>query len=315
MYKLVVIACIAVILALAGLTISQHGAQAVDFTLNNGAECRSLDPHQISWKHEFRVAYALFEGLMAPKVDPPLGGEPRGRTGAGPNAGDRRHRAGGGPEFRPEPRRPDVHLPHPSRRPLVQRPAGDGATVRLELEADDDAADRGRLRRHDVCHRRAREYFGGLVKYEQAKKDQQAGKPAPASAPGPPSFDSVGLTAPDARTLVVRLKAPTAYFLELTSFPPFCPVYPPLLESMPAEVGRGQDENGITIYDESWTNPGTMVCDGPFVLASRAFKSEMVLAANPYYWDRAHVRLRRIRVLAIDDDSASLNAYESAPAT
>ncbi len=138
----------------------------------------------------------------------------------------------------------------------------------------------------------ARDYYRRLA----------AGKPA--------SFDSVGVKVLDEHTLQVKLENPCGYFLELTAFPPFFPVYRPLLEKYPYSETPVY-YNGITAYSEKWTDPDKIITNGPFLLKDHWDKQEMVLEKNPYYWDREHVALKRVRALAIEDVKASLHAYES----
>ena len=60
----------------------------------------------------------------------------------------------------------------------------------------------------------------------------------------------VGVAAPDDSTLVVRLKAPTAYFLFLTEFYTYQPV----------------PRRTIEKYGNRWIQPGKIVSNGPFRL-------------------------------------------------
>jgi len=81
-------------------------------------------------------------------------------------------------------------------------------------------------------------------------------------------FSQVGVKAPDARTLIVTLTHPTAFFLELTSFQTLCPVYLP----------------GIEKYGNNWMKPPNLVSNGPYCLKVWRLNDYILLEANPYYW-------------------------------
>ncbi len=81
MYKVVVTACSLVVASLVATVVWRSDGVTAEFTFNNGLEVNSLDPHVISWKHDIRIANALFEGLMAFDVLPPSPGERIGRLG------------------------------------------------------------------------------------------------------------------------------------------------------------------------------------------------------------------------------------------
>ena len=284
MYKVVVIACIAVIASLLAMTFWTQGPKSqVDLTFNNELEANHLDPHRMSWQHEIRIANALFEGLLAFKVNPPQPGQAQGDIVVVPGMAQRY-------EVSPDGRTYTFHI-----RPDARWSNGQPVTAPQfrwswqRVMTPVTAADYASMM---FVIQGAKAYFDAL----------QAGQPA--------SFESVGVKAPDDRTLVVTLAQPSGFFLELLAFVPFMPVYPPLLQSVPKAGSPVQ--GGITVYDEdAWTQPGKIVGNGPFVLASRLFKREMVLEKNPLYWDAANVTLNHVRVLAIEDVNAALQAYES----
>ncbi len=106
-------------------------------------------------------------------------------------------------------------------------------------------------------------------------------------------FSQVGVKAPDARTLVVTLSHPTAYFLELTSFQTLCPVHLPTVKK----------------YGDSWTKPGHIVSNGPYILTEWRLNDYIMVEANPYYW--RPVRVHRIEVLPTDNAMTCFNLFYS----
>lgn len=91
-------------------------------------------------------------------------------------------------------------------------------------------------------------------------------------------FSRVGVKAPDRRTLVVELVAPTAFFLDLTSFQTYMPVH----------------QNTVQTHQEKWTAPENMVSNGAFLLEEWSPEKRIVLRRNPAYWNAGTVQLREI---------------------
>ncbi len=104
-------------------------------------------------------------------------------------------------------------------------------------------------------------------------------------------------TALDDSTFEVTLKAPTPYFLGLTAFYTFFPVYQPAVEAGP---------------DGAWaTDPELSVVNGPFMLESYTNADKAVLVKNPNYWRADQVKLDKIEALMIVDEATALTGYES----
>jgi len=105
----------------------------------------------------------------------------------------------------------------------------------------------------------------------------------------------VGLTAPDDSTFVVRLRAPTAYFLSLTSYYAFMPT--------PRHV--------IERWGDQWTRREHIVNNGAFHLAYWKQNERFEFTPNPRYWDAAHVRLKKITGYTPDGISTAANIYKA----
>ena len=106
----------------------------------------------------------------------------------------------------------------------------------------------------------------------------------------------LNVTATDDKTLVVKLKSVTPYFLELTAFPAYYPVQKATVEA-----------NG-----EKWaTDPSTYVSNGAYTLKTWNHKAEMVYVKNPNYWNAANVGPEEITFVLMEDDAAQLSAYEN----
>jgi len=105
----------------------------------------------------------------------------------------------------------------------------------------------------------------------------------------------LGLAAPDESTFVVHLAQPTSYFLFTTSYYTLLPVPRPVIEK----------------YGQRWTNPKTIVSNGPFVLEKWRQGDRFVFVKNPRYWDARTVRLQKIVALSVDDLNTCANLYKA----
>ncbi len=97
-------------------------------------------------------------------------------------------------------------------------------------------------------------------------------------------FSQVGVKVIDARTLEVRLGAPTPYFLQLLDHHSFYAVPRHVLER------HGSPTDRFT----GWTRPGNFVGNGPFVLTEWKLNKFLRVERNPEYWDADAVRLNAV---------------------
>ncbi len=108
-------------------------------------------------------------------------------------------------------------------------------------------------------------------------------------------LSALGVQAPDSKTLIVKLKYPTPYFLELTAFPTYYPVYKAGDLANPDWAGEGGPH---------------YVSNGPFQLKKWEHESEILVTKNPYYWDAASVKLAGIDLAMIDDTTTEFYMFE-----
>ncbi len=103
------------------------------------------------------------------------------------------------------------------------------------------------------------------------------------------SPSTVGLRAPDDRTLVVELSSPAAYFTRLLCHSAFVPVHRSL---------RGK---------RTWASD-EVIGNGPYRILSLD-DGEMVMAKADTYWDAANVAIPRIRAVFLKDDAEGSRRY------
>ena len=100
----------------------------------------------------------------------------------------------------------------------------------------------------------------------------------------------------DGKTLTVKLKAVTPYFLDLCAFPFFFPVNQKSVE--------GNDD---------WANDASdkFVTNGAFTLKEWKHDSSMTYVKNPNYWDADNVTVDEMNVMLTSDDVSAYTAYQN----
>ncbi|MED1795674.1 peptide ABC transporter substrate-binding protein [Brevibacillus nitrificans] len=112
---------------------------------------------------------------------------------------------------------------------------------------------------------------------------------------GKAKADDVGVKAVDEKTLEVKLKNPTPFFLELTAFYTYYPVNQKVVESTPNWAGEAK----------------THVANGPFKMETWEHKSKVVLVKNENYWDKDAVKLDKIDFSMVEDENTELSMFDN----
>lgn len=108
--------------------------------------------------------------------------------------------------------------------------------------------------------------------------------------------NQVGVKAIDDKTLEIKLKAPTAYFLAYSSSDCFHASRQDLVEKYGTKFGTDASSN---------------VYNGPFILKEWKSQNSLTLEKNPNYWDKDSVKLQTVTVLVVKDGQTALNMYNS----
>lgn len=111
----------------------------------------------------------------------------------------------------------------------------------------------------------------------------------------------LAVSAPDAKTVVVSLKTPCAYFLDLAAFPCYFPV-----KQSEVEAAADWETN-----PGSWAQEAGFISCGPYVLESWAHDESMVYVKNPYWYDADNVTIDRVEMMLSADDTAIFAAYQA----
>lgn len=247
--------CISLVILASGcsnqLSNVEHGNQHQILHSGNGAEPQDLDPHITTGIPEYHIQRTLFEGLT--RKNP--------RT------------------MEPVPGAAESWTVSP-----------DGRLYTFAIRRNARWSNGDPVTAHDFVYswkrilsaKMASDYAYTLYCIENAE-EYHTGKIS--------DFAQVGALALDDHTLQVRLKNPTAYFLQLLDHHSTYPVHRPTIEKFGA-----MDERGT-----KWTRAGNFVGNGPFTLKAWEVNKVLVVEKNPHYWEAAAVRLQQIHFYPVED--------------
>jgi oligopeptide transport system substrate-binding protein len=249
--------------------------QRADFAFVNRGDNKCLDPNNMSWMQDIRIAYGLWEGLFTPD---PLTWKPILGTA------DRA-------DVDPTKTIWTIHI-RPSARWSNGDPVKAGDFIfawRRFLETPGE---------YTYLHfyvRGAKQYSSDFADYIAARKNGD-------TSPRAPDFNSVGEKAIDDQTLVITLTDPVPFFPALLAFPPYFPMHEPSMRPF-------IEKDGLH-YNLDFTRPPNLVTNGPYRLAEWTFKRRLRMVASDYYWNRASVKSRVIDQVFAEDGTAAFRTYE-----
>lgn len=111
------------------------------------------------------------------------------------------------------------------------------------------------------------------------------------------SIEELGVSAVDSKTLKVELDHPVSYFLNLMTFPSFCPINEAFATELGSEYALGADK---------------LLCCGPFYMSAWDVGGNTYqLKKNPSYYDADKVNLDEINFQIIKDPQQTMLAYEN----
>jgi oligopeptide transport system substrate-binding protein len=250
-------------------------SERADFAFVNRGDNKCLDPNNMSWMQDIRLAYALWEGLYTPDPvtwKPVLGTADRATVDSTKRVWT-------------------IHI-----RPGAKWSNGDAVTAgdfifswRRFLETPGE---------YTYLHfyiRGAKQYSADFGEYVAARKNGDTTRPAP-------DFGSVGEKAIDDQTIEVTLNDPVPFFPSLLAFPPYFPMNERSMHDF-------LEEDGLH-YKLDFTRPPHLVTNGPYRLAEWTFKRRLRMVASDYYWNRASVKSRVIDQIYAEDGTAAFRTYE-----
>ncbi|MGL4324550.1 MAG: peptide ABC transporter substrate-binding protein [Beijerinckiaceae bacterium] len=105
----------------------------------------------------------------------------------------------------------------------------------------------------------------------------------------------LGVEAPNDRTLVIRLKSATPYFLELLTHQTALPVHPGSVEK----------------FGKDYVRPENIVTNGAYVLKEFTPNAHIRLDKNPHFHDAANVRIDRVMFYPTKDTAAAVRRFQA----
>src|SRR4051812_8128929 len=244
-----------------------------EFRFINRGDIFTLDINQMSYLQDFRLTYAIREGLynLDPETYVPV---PAGASGY---------------DLSDDKRVWTFHL-----RPEAKWSNGQSVTAKD----------------YEWSWRRMLEEPGDYTYLFYYIKNAEAYEHAYAGAKNvkevPIGFETVGIKAVDDLTFRVTLNDPVPFLLDLVAFPPF---YPRHEKSM--EPFKDPTPDGKYTYRNEYTRPPHVVTNGPFELKLWDFHRRLILEQSEHYWDRANVKSQSIEMISNDNVLSQFLLYEA----
>ncbi|MFT3787181.1 MAG: ABC transporter substrate-binding protein [Tepidisphaeraceae bacterium] len=239
------------------------------FRFINRGDLLTLDLNRMSYLQDFRITYAIREGLF--------GYDPNRDFSATPTLALRTDSPDGGRTYR-----------------FTLRP--DGKWNNGDPVVADDFVFSWRLMLESPGEYTSLFYYiDNAEAYKNAIEEKK-----------PMDFADVGIRAIDDHTLEMRLKKamPQKFVEELLAFPPF---YPRHRKSM--EPFRNKEAGDRLAYYDRYTREQFVVTNGPFKLQTWRPGAKVVMVPNEFYWDRASVKLDEVVMVVVDDPNSAYTQF------
>lgn len=107
---------------------------------------------------------------------------------------------------------------------------------------------------------------------------------------------TLGVTAPDDRTLVVEMETPAPHILDLMGAFQMAPLHSPSFQA-----------NGAAVF----IDPAKVVSNGAYVIKEVVPQSHVLLEKNPNYWDAANVSIPFVKYHVTEDVGTELKRYQA----
>ncbi|MDD3265562.1 MAG: peptide ABC transporter substrate-binding protein [Burkholderiales bacterium] len=112
---------------------------------------------------------------------------------------------------------------------------------------------------------------------------------------GKASIDTLGISAPDDKTFIVKLSHPTNAFLNYITTPDAFVV----------------SESAVKKYGSDWTKPQNIVTSGAYVLKEHVVNGYILVEKNPLYYQESIVSIPQVKYFPFIDANASISNYKT----
>lgn len=112
---------------------------------------------------------------------------------------------------------------------------------------------------------------------------------------GKSSPETLGVSAPDEKTFIVKLSRPTSAFLNYITTPNVFVV----------------SKNAVNKFGESWTNPQNIVTSGAYILKEHVVNGYILVSKNNNYYAESNVAVANVKYFPFVDTSSSLSNYKT----
>ncbi|MEC8321833.1 MAG: peptide ABC transporter substrate-binding protein [Planctomycetota bacterium] len=278
-----------------------------DFVYVHGSDLFTLDPQKMSYQHDLRMAKALYEPLAA--IDPEGRVVPAAARDWEVSEDGRRwtfHLRDGLRFSDGDPVTSDDFV-FAWRRGLLPDSAGPYSSFFWVI----DGARGFAAWREDVLALRTdptmRDELVEAGRLDAAEADEIIAESAEATLERTwRRFDeTVGVSAPDERTIVVDLERPLPYFADYVAFMTWSPVHRPTLEA----ATTLETPSGRLREDPGWAKAGRLVGNGPYRLARWRYQRDCRVERNEHYWNTDAVPLDSIEAVVIEDPNTAIMAF------
>lgn len=240
-----------------------------EFVFASRSKVSTLDPGQMSWMQDIRIAQALFEGIYGldpVTLDPILGA-----------AEEVSHN--------------DSYTEYTIRlKPNAKWSNGDPVLV------DDFIFSWRRMMQQPGYYSYlVNDYIKGAGAYAESYRTDARKA----------DFSTVGIHRIDQRTMRVELEYPTAFFPDLLAFPAYYPLHQKSMEP----YRRVDEQTGRERYESSFAAAGKLVSNGPYRLTRWDQNTGQTLEMNEHYWNAGDIRSRTVRALDSEDFNLAFERY------
>jgi oligopeptide transport system substrate-binding protein len=106
---------------------------------------------------------------------------------------------------------------------------------------------------------------------------------------------TLGISAPDDKTVVIKLDKPAPYMLYLMNSFYMAPLHKPSLEK----------------FGKDFIKPENIVSNGAYHMIENVPQSHVTLEKNPNYWNAANVKIDKVTYVITEDDNTAIKLFKS----